>query len=190
MNKNIIVAVVTVVIVLGLIVGSGFAGYYYNEAEHANEVAALNKKIYEQGVALQSSINTEAETNRQLKIANKGRIDAIKINDHNNDVVRRLQAKLDGTVNELETLRTDYNYIVLDVVSINRVYDDARNECIGLADVNDAPIIPAPISQFTGDSVTGVVRYLVARYCEVATDYNGLYEHTERLIAGVKKPAR
>mgnify|MGYP000512813754 CR=1 FL=1 len=43
MNKYAILAVV----VVGLMLASGFAGMQYNEAEHAKQVTALNKTIYD-----------------------------------------------------------------------------------------------------------------------------------------------
>ena len=179
MNKYIILAVV----VVGLLLASGFAGYQYSESQNAKEVAALNKTIYDLGVVVQNETNREAETNRQLKVANRDRINAIKTTSHANDKLRLLQANLDKTVRELETVRTDYNYIVLDVVSINRVYNDARNACYGLPDANDSPIVSAQLSEFTGDSIAEVVRYVTGRYCEVATDYNNLYSDAEKLLA-------
>lgn len=179
MNKYIILAVV----VVGLMLASGFAGIQYNKAENAEQVAALNKTIYDLGVVVQNETNTQAELNRQVKVANRDRINAIKINDHNNETIRDLQNSLDERVNELETLRVDYNYIVLNVVSVARVYDEARNTCNGLPDSNDSPVVSSQLSEFTGDSVAEVVRYLTGRYCEVATDYNNLYSDTEKLLA-------
>ncbi|MCH9712735.1 MAG: hypothetical protein K0U20_08945 [Proteobacteria bacterium] len=191
MNKNIIVAVVVGVVILLLMGASGFAGYKWKAAQYAETVAALNATIYEQGVKLQNKINDEAEANRKLKIANRGRINAIKINDHNTETIKQLQRDLDLSVSELDIVRNDRNrLVVLNVSSVNRVYDEARNQCDGLARSSDPAIIPTQLHEFTGDSVAGVVRYLVARYCEVATDYNGLYEHTEGLLTGIKKPAQ
>ena len=184
MNKNIIVAVVTVVLMLALTGGGIFGGYQWSEADNANEVARLNKIIYDKGVEVQNETNAKAEANRKLKIANRGRIDAIAINDHSTETIFALQANLDKSVRELEHRRADNaRLVVLNVNAVKRVYDDARNACNGLADSNDSPIIPAPISEFTGDSVTAVVRYLVADRCALATDYNSLYADTERLLA-------
>ena len=184
MNKNILMAVVTGFIVLALIGGGVFGGYQWSEADNANEVARLNKTIYDLGVVVQNETNAKAEANRELKIANKGRSDAIKLNDHNTKAAKQLQANLDALAKELRKTRADHaRYIVLNVNAINRVYNDARNACRGLPDSNDSPIVPARISEFTGDSVAAVVRYAVARYCEVATDYNGLYSDTEGLLA-------
>lgn len=179
MNKYIILAAVTI----GLISMSFIAGVQHNEAAHAKQVAALNKTIYDLGVVVQTETNAQAELNRQVKVANRDRINAIKTNDHANKAVRELQTTLDKSVSELETLRTDYNYIVLDVVSVVRVYDDARRQCRGLTDSNDSPVVSAQLSEFTGDSITTVVKYLTGRYCEVATDYNALYLDAEKLLA-------
>ena len=184
MNKNIMLAVVTVVLMLALTGGGIFGGYQWSEADNANEVARLNKIIYDKGVEVQNETNAKAEANRKLKISNRGRIDAITINDHNTNEITRLQNVLNESRRELEKTRADHaRLIVLNVNAVKRVYDDARNACNGLADSNDSPIIPAPISEFTGDSVAAVVRYLVADRCALATDYNSLYADTERLLA-------
>jgi len=177
------IAIVTAIISIGLMIASGFAGYQYSESQNAKNVAALNKTIYDLGVVVQNETNRQAETNRQLKVANRDRINAIKINDHNTDTINELQKRLDISIKELETVSNKYNYIVLDINTIDRVYDEARNNCYGLPDANDSPIISAKLSEFTGDSIAGVVRYTVARYCEVATDYNNLYSDTEKLLA-------
>jgi len=184
MNKNIIAGIFIIMGVICLMAASGFGGYYYCDSENANEVARLNKQIYALGVFVQNETNAKAETNRKLKIANRGRIDAIKLNDHNTNEITRLQNVLDKSVRELAETRADNShFIILNVDTVNRVYNDARNACYGLPDSNDSPIVSARISEFTGDSVTAVVRYAVARYCEVATDYNSLYADTERLLA-------
>jgi len=179
MNKNIIAGL----IIFGLILVSGFGGYQYSESEHAKKVTELNKTIYDLGVVVQNETNRQAETNRRLKVANRDRINALKINDHINATVKHLQDKLNESVKELDTVRTDYNYIILDVGSINRVYNQSRRECNGLADTNDSPVVSAQLSEFTGDSIAEVVRYTVARYCEIATDYNNLYLDAEKLLA-------
>lgn len=176
------IAIVTGLGIIGLILAAGFGGYQYSESKNAKRVADLNKTIYELGVVVQNETNVAAETKRQLKISNRDRINAIKTTSHANDKVRALQANLDQAVSELETLRADYNFIVLDVDSVNRVYDQARNECHGLPESSASSIIPAKLSEFTGDGIAGVVRYVVGQYCEVATDYNNLYSDAEKLL--------
>ena len=184
MSKNIIVAVVIGIVILLLMGASGFAGYKWKAADYAETVAALNAEIYNNGVKLQNETNAKAETSRKLKIANRGRIDAITINDHNTNEITRLQNILDKSRRELADAVIDNNrLIVLNVNAINRVYDNARNACNGLADTSDTPVLSTQLHQFTGDSIAAVVRYTVARYCEVATDYNSLYADTERLLA-------
>jgi len=176
-----------VVVIAGLIIAGVFGGYQWSEADNAKTIAALNKKIYDQGVEIQNAENKTGELNRELKLANRGRIDAITLNDHNTDTIKRLQSNLDKSVRELADVR---RYIILNVNSVKRVYDQSRDECNGLPGSIDSPIIPSRVSEFTGDSITGVVRDLVGRYCSVATDYNSLYATCETLLAGVKKPAR
>ena len=189
MNKDVIKLIGIVVIIAGLIVAGVFGGYQWSEADNAKTIAALNKKIYDQGVELQNAENDTGELNRKLKIANRGRIDAIQINDHNNDTIKKLQSDLDRSVNTLAKVRRDNaRLIVLNVNAVKRVYDQARDECNGLPRSIDPPIIPARVSEFTGDSVTGVVRYLVGSRCEIATDYNSLYKTCETLLKGKKNP--
>ena len=182
MNKNIVIAGL---IIAGLIIAGVFGGYQWSEADNAKTIAALNKKIYDQGVEIQNAQNKTGELNRELKIANRGRIDAIKTNDHNTDTIKKLQRDLDRSVTELADVR---RYIILNVDSVKRVYDQSRNECNGLPGSIDPPIVPVRVSEFTGDSVTGVVRDLVGRYCSVATDYNSLYATCETLLVGKTHP--
>lgn len=186
MNKDIIQGIVkgvlVLIIVAGLMAGAGFGGYKWKAADYAKTINALNKKIYDQGVEIQNAENNTGELNRELKIANKGRIDAITNNDHNTERVKKLQAELDKSRTDISRL------IVFDVNAVKRVYDQSRNECNGLPGSNDPALVPARVSEFTGDSVTGVVRDLVGRYCSIATDYNGLYKSCETLLAGKKNP--
>lgn len=185
MNKNIIKLIGTVVIIVGLIIAGVFGGYQWSEADHAKRVTELQKVIYNLGITIQNESNAAAESNRELKIANRGRIDAIKINDHNTDTIKKLQSDLNRSANTLADMR---RYIVLNVSSVKRVYDQSRDECNGLPGSIDPAIVPARISEFTGDSITGVVRDLVGRYCSVATDYNSLYATCETLLTGKVHP--
>lgn len=187
-NKDVIKIIGVVVLIAGLIGAGIFGGYQWSEAENAKTIAALNKQIYDLGIQLQNESDKAGELNRDLKIANRGRIDAIKTNDHKTEQVRKLQKALNQAGRELEGLRRDSLYRVIDVTAVKRVYDEARNECNGLADTNDTPIVSAQLSEFTGDSVTAVVRELVGRYCTVATDYNSLYITSEKLLAGKTQP--
>jgi hypothetical protein len=181
MNK--IIAIV--VIIAGLIIAGVFGGYQWSEADNAKTIAALNKKVYDQGVKIQNAENKTGELNRKLKLSNRGRIDAIKTNDHNTTTIKQLQTSLDKSVKKLADVQ---RYIILNIDSIKRVYDHSRHECNGLPGSIDSPIIPAQLSEFTGDSVTGVVREIAGRYCSVATDYNNLYKTCETLLAGKKNP--
>jgi len=189
MNPAIIQGIVkggiVLIIVVGLMAGAAFGGYKWKAADHAETMAGLNKLIYDQGVELQNAENITGELNLELKIANRGRINAIKTNDHNNDTIKKLQSDLDRSVNELADVR---RYIILNVDAVKRVYDQSRDECNGLPGSNDPVLVPVRISEFTGDSVTGVVRDLVGRYCSVATDYNSLYKTCETLLAGKTGP--
>jgi len=166
----------TLFIIAGLMLGCIFAGYQWSEADNAKHVATLNAEVYKQGVELQTATNKAAEADRNLKEANRGRIDAIKTNDHTTGIVKQLQGELDKYT---DTTR----YIVLSVDAVKRVYDQSRNECNGLARSNSPPIIPRKLSEFTGDSITGVVKRTVRDYCTVATDYNNLYATCGTLLA-------
>jgi len=170
-------------LVVVIVLISGFAGYQYSELNAAKRIVDLNKTIYDLGVVIQTETNVAAENNRQLKLANKGRINAIKINDHANKTVKLLQKNLDRVVREMETLRASRIYRVVDVGAVARVYDQTRRECYGLPDAGNTPVVSAQLSEFTGDSIAEVVRYLAGQYCEVATDYNNLYLDTEKLLA-------
>ena len=178
MNKNIIV------IVFALIAAGVFGGYQWSEAGNAKKIAALNKIVYDLGIVIQNEENDAGELNRKLKLANRGRIDAIKTNDHNTGTIKRLQANLDESISERDNIRANNaRLIVLNVNVIKRVYDQSRDECNGLPGSIDPVLVPVRVSEFTGDSVTGVVRDLVGRYCSVATDYNSLYATCETLLA-------
>lgn len=175
--------IIKIIAFVGLILVSGFAGYQYSETQNAKKIADLNRAVYNLGVAVQVETNKQAEIKRELKISNRERINAIAINDHKTETVIQLQSQLNDAVSELENLRADYNFIVLDVNSVNRVYDQARNDCHGLPASSASPIVHKKLSEFTGDGIAGVVRYLTGRYCEVATDYNSLYSDAEKLLA-------
>ena len=174
-----------VVVIVGLIIAGVFGGYQWSEADNAKRVTELQKVIYDLGITIQNESNAVAESNRKLKIANRGRIDAITTNDHNTKTIKTLQSNLDRSVKDLADFR---RYIILNTSAVKRVYDKARNECNGLPGSIDPALVPVRLSEFTGDSVTGVVRDLVGRYCSVATDYNGLYKTCETLLAGKKNP--
>ena len=189
MNKEAIKIIVIVVVIVGLIGAGIFGGYQWSEADNAKTIAALNKEIYDQGIELQNAENKTGELNRKLKIANRGRIDAITTNDHNTKTIKTLQSNLDRSVRDLADLRDSHaRYIILNTSAVKRVYDQSRDECNGLPGSNDPVLVPVRVSEFTGDSVTGVVRDLVGRYCSVATDYNSLYKTCETLLAGKKNP--
>lgn len=185
MSKDGVKLILTALLIAGLIGAGVFGGYQWSEAKNAKTIAALNKQIYDLGVELQNEQNKQGELNRELKLANRGRIDAIKLNDHNTDKIRKLQTALNVAGRELDDTR---RYIVLNVDAVKRVYDETRNECYGLPDANDPALISAQLSEFTGDSITGVVRDLAGRYCSVATDYNSLYATCETLLAGKTTP--
>ena len=131
-----------------------------------------------QGVVIQKETNKTAEANRNLKIANRGRIDAIKTNDHTNKIVKQLQAVLNKANKANDTSR----YIVLSVDAVKRVYDQSRNKCNGLPGSIDPPVISRKLSEFTGDSITGTIRYLAGSRCEIAIDYNNLYKDCTVLL--------
>ena len=186
MNKLYAIALAAVLIA-GATYGLIQYGRVLERADHLEQVATLQSNLAALGLVIQEFEGKAADNTRKAIEAERGRIDAIKTNDHQSATIKNLERSLRTAREKSQKNRStkdgvpdNRHYRIIITDSVNRVWNEGRI-CDGLPASGRGSVLQKRLSAITGDDINEVIKYAQREYCACGLKYNKLWRHAERL---------